>query len=333
MSTGLVMTKIMLGIFGQSFAYPIAVGAGWSVIRSEMALVNYDVERVRFISDGSAALKENAPPTDPARYWWDFDLNKPGPMLSDAVRRINEAPVKPTILLWIQGEADAVRAGEENTKRYKAATRHIIGALQTAVNPTAPGTVPVFMHVVGRCSAEGCGPALQEIREAQLDLIETTGVRFLADVYDLEIKHEDVLGRFSGNRHLTPRAEAEFGFRAAQSLLSYLGEPNISPPEIVRAKREGNHVVLDIRQFPSVRLKRPRFLASIAVRSGQRLLCEGQGCVIWWSNRSNSFRIPVGARGAIEVLSPFRSPNTLDRDGLISDSAGNVLRSFVARVQ
>lgn len=181
---------------------------------------------------GSAACKT----TDGTLYWWDNDTQSAGPCLTTFHTNITAAGIRPTILLWAQGEADSHQIGVLTTRaQYKSALIAIFENMRTAY-----GDVPVFIQRIGRRSAFTNTGGVQAVREVQQEIIDTYDwCQEGAEIFDLPLFDQV---------HLTDAGFATAAARNAQAILRAKGVISIGGrgPVITGATRSGTTVTVTL---------------------------------------------------------------------------------------
>lgn len=331
------MTALNVGVFGQSFAIALASNPAWSVFVSEMAAAGYTVQLTTYASDGSSALKENAPAEFTDRWWWypagANETAKTGPQLAAAKALIAAATNKPQIILWMQGPGDSAAVDDAEAARYRDAVLQIIWRLKLASannNSQAAGLIPTLTDRIGRRLLTGSSaPDVQVIREAQSAVdAGSPSVHYLCDIWDLPLLGEDPLGRWPSNSHLTPVGNAMLGWRAAHRVLQHLGQPNLAGPAVSAITRIDSQTFdVTFSVASALTLQQPSSISELAVRDGSTVYDATALSVSWTgattARISASAAIPTGAK----LLYPYGYLNTIG-SGVIRDSCGTVARSF-----
>lgn len=134
---------------------------------------------------GSAALKEYAPTSSPlGRWWWDVDKHAPGPLLIEAINFVMalDANLKPTHILWIQGEQESAwytgttpEADDALRCRYKESVFRVLDCLRVHACMGDRYSIPAFIQRLGY-RASGERPGMPIIRQAQDELVSMPGV-------------------------------------------------------------------------------------------------------------------------------------------------------------
>lgn len=329
------MTRLCIGIFGQSFVAPLVdpSQAAHEIFRRELVGGGFIPKLVSHYSGGSSALRENAPSGYPDRYWWDLDARTPGPQLIAALEKINAAPEKPDLILWLQGPADANIVWADLFNRYRLATANILYRLRLASagnNAVEAKAIHTFTDRIGR-RKQGTFPAIQVIREAQLTLAAQNPLTFhhLCDTWDLEQLGDDPMGRFGLNIHLSDRGYCDMAWRAAQSVLAHLGRPAYPGPRVKGITRvDAGAFDLAFETTPSLTLERLAPLVGLAVRDGASIH-EGTALAHSWQEDGRlRVEAPAPIPGGAHVLYPYGDMGTADPDHALRDSAGTVVNTF-----
>lgn len=168
-------------IVGQS------LGQQWEYMPAAKAFVGANnaasTQFYHMCTGGSAALKEYCQTAYPNYWWWDVDKSAPGPLLIDAINFVLnlDANLKPTHILWIQGEQDSgmyVGSGDEDDAlfraRYEEAVFRILDALRVHCNMADRYSIPAHIQKLGPRSTPDTNGMFQ-LRLAQESLVSRAG--------------------------------------------------------------------------------------------------------------------------------------------------------------
>ncbi len=307
---------LCIGIFGQSFATGLATAAAVDVMKRELALSGYAGVTTMTYTAGNTRVAE----------WWDGVNGKLGVHGQAAIDLIRAATVKPTHILWLQGEADAY---SPNEAQFRADTGNILYRLRNVSKSTDPASVPVVSHVVGRF-VPTAQPGNQVIRSAQHKMArDNTGVRAinrLIDCFDLDILHDDPINRKPNDRHLTPLGYAALGYRAAHGILAASAKPSALPNIAASAAKSGTHdVTISV-------------VGSFAAPLSPELFGLSQGGVVSapvsitaaTNSLTATFAYPVNAGDTL--IYPYGQMLNLNRAAIVRDQRGRSLPSFTLPV-
>lgn len=307
---------LCIGIFGQSFAAGLTTAAPVDIIKRELALSGYAGATILTHTAGNTRVDE----------WWNGAENKLGIHGQTAIDLIRNAVVKPTHILWLQGEADAY---SPNEVQFRADTGNILYRLRNVSKSTDPASVPVVSHVVGRF-VPTTQPGNQVIRSAQHKMArEAVGVRAinrLIDCFDLDILHDDPINRSPGDRHLTPLGYASLGYRAAHGILKASAKPSALPNTATSAVISGTHDVTIA------------VVGSFAAPLSPELFGLSQGGVVFapvsitaaTNSLTATFADPVNAGDTL--MYPYGQMLTLNRAAIVRDAIGRTVPSFTLAV-
>lgn len=147
---------------------------------------------------GSSAERTHAHPNFPDRWWWDTETGSHGPVLLDAIAKLQTLRGqghKFECILWMQGEADSVWSpsdadNPDELAKYYSATRNIMWQLAVAAHPVPVSTTVMMLHI-GRRLSPGPVPGVEAIRETQHDLLASSPRLFaMPAIYDLPLRGE-----------------------------------------------------------------------------------------------------------------------------------------------
>lgn len=167
-------------------------------------------QAVAFI-DGSTGGSAACKTTDGTLYWWDNAGQSAGPCLTTFHINMATAGVKPTLILWAQGEADSHQIGILTTRtQYKTALIAIFENMRAA-----HGDIPVFIQRIGRRTAFTNTGGVQVVREVQQEIIDAYSWCYdAAEIFDLPLFDQV---------HLTDAGFAIAATRNAQAILTSKG--------------------------------------------------------------------------------------------------------------
>lgn len=157
---------------------------------------------------GSAAAKT----TDPVTYWWDVANNLRGPSLDTFYQAAEDAGIRPTAILWAQGEADSHQIGLVTSRTdYKQALEAVFADMRAAF-----GDIPVYIQKIGRRTSGYINTGgIQAVREVQTELVsENSWCHEAAEIYDLDL-YDGV--------HLDDAGYVTAARRNAQAVLGVIG--------------------------------------------------------------------------------------------------------------
>lgn len=128
------------------------------------------------VSLGSSAAEKLAAEGGGDNYWWDLDGSQPGPRLNDLMATMTTIGVKPTEMIWSQGEADATATQEgsglvTSPARYKAATKAIFNYIRTQL---AVPALPIYVQMITRSYwglRDPLGVGYWQVRETMIDVV------------------------------------------------------------------------------------------------------------------------------------------------------------------
>jgi len=182
-------------------------------------------------TSGSAASKT----TDDVNYWWDLTTSSRGPAMDTFYTETDDKGIKPTAILWAQGEADSHDIGGDTSRaEYKQALESIFDDFRATLGP-----IPVFMQRIGRRTTFSNTGGVQTVREVQQELIDENDWCFdAAEIYDVDLDdqvHPDDAGYITiAQRNALSLADY---FEISRS---YLG------PQITGATRDGTSVTVGL---------------------------------------------------------------------------------------
>jgi len=308
-----------VGIFGQSFAQALNGPSARGVFNAELARDGITASVVFAAWGGSSALKANARTDQPTWYWWDEDTGTPGPLLIEAINRINAAALKPRQIFWLQGEQDCAN-GDFDAVAYDGAVKSIIWKLKQACDPASPTSVFAYADIIGRRILG----SVQKMREAQLGIIASSSIRHLLDKHDLPLRHEDPLGRFPSDFHFMESGNAVLGFRAAQQVRHFFSESAVFPPAASVLRASATSVSITVPPNTT----RPPVPEGFAIRDGSAVY--GPSDLSYsWAGDSLTATAPATLSPSAVLLQPYGSLTNIDRARLITDSIGTPLKSLV----
>jgi hypothetical protein len=326
--------SLCVGFFGQSFIPSLAdpTRPGHYVLKREYLRAGLSFTHVWHASDGSAILRENAPPHATDRWWWDLEKALPGPQLTHTLAKINAAPIKPTLIVWAQGEGDSSSPNPENRTRHRLATAQVIWRLKLACagnNSTAASAIPTFTHRIGRRINTNPARGVQIIRDAQIDLDnQSPTVRFLADTWDLELLGDDPLGRYPSNSHMTELGDCVWSWRVAQTLLAHLNRPALVGPRLAGINRVSESAVdVTFAVHPSLALAHVPTIEAFAIRSAAGVAEKMDLTFEWVSPLTVRVISPFNLNGS-EILHPFGQLHNVNRGHILRDTMGTVVNTF-----
>lgn len=140
-------------------------------------------ERLCVLANGSTGGSGACKTTHSTNYWWDNATQASGPALDDFYTAMEDAGMKPTALLWAQGEEDSHHMGVATSRAdYKGALQSIFAAMRERW-----GDIPVFIQRIGRRNGGYTNTGgVQAVREVQQEMIdENAWCHAASEVYDL----------------------------------------------------------------------------------------------------------------------------------------------------
>ena len=318
------MPTVNVGIFGQSIAEALNGQDALGVFKTELAREGYTPNIVFAAWGGSSALKAHARTDQPTWYWWDETTNQPGPLLTSAVATIAASPNKPQIILWLQGEQDVSPTFDQAV--FANAVKNIVWKLKQASNAADPQAVAPRMDIIGhRANSDAI---VQAIRDAQLYIMATSSLAFMLDKYDLRLLKSDPLGRWPNDYHFMSFDNGTLGFRAAQSVLAWLGAPAVQPPRATVFTRLSS-TQLKVSFFWQGTLQKPVMPDHFAIRDGAAIR-TGSDLTYTWSGDDLIIASAYSIGANATLLFPYGNLQYLNRAALITDSIGTPLLTFSA---
>lgn len=185
-------------------------------------------------SDGSSAASKTSDPDD---YWWDPATGLPGPALIGFYTKINDAGLRPTGILWAQGEEDSHAIGGATSRaQYKQSLEAVFQDMRAQLGP-----LPVFIQRIGRRNGSYSNSGgIQAVREVQQELIHAhEWCHDAAETYDLGL-HDAV--------HLDDAGYVSTSERNAVAIAPFFagGTPQPRGPRITHALRSGTTVTVTL---------------------------------------------------------------------------------------
>lgn len=176
---------------------------------------------------GSAANKTS----DDTNYWWDLDANTRGNAFDVFYFRIDNARVRPTHILWGQGEADAHQIGlNTSAAQYKQTLEAIFADMRQTL-----GDLPIYIQKIGRRTGFTNIGGTQIIRDIQNQIIaENDWCLEAAEIYDLSL-HDSV--------HLSNAGYIE---AAKRNGLILAGSTGLAGATISNASRDNLNITVTI---------------------------------------------------------------------------------------
>ncbi|HPF79039.1 MAG TPA: sialate O-acetylesterase, partial [Alphaproteobacteria bacterium] len=119
--------------------------------------------------DGSTGGSAASKTSNATNYWWDLSLNERGNSLTHFYDVIDAAGIKPTAVLWGQGEEDSHHIGVSTSgAQYKQCLEAIFADMRATL-----GNIPVYMQRIGRRSSFSNTGGVQAVRDIQQEMINT----------------------------------------------------------------------------------------------------------------------------------------------------------------
>jgi hypothetical protein len=202
-----------------------------SALRSAALLADgHYLDVVNTAVGGTVADKRSsASPGTNTSYWYDTETSADGPILTDALSTIAAAygaGKVPKFIIFDLGQADSIHLGlGQNTKaNFKAAVSAIVAKLKVA----AP-SIPVYLQTLaGRDEAASSG--IQDVRDAQLELLADGVFSGAIDLYDVE---------FMDTVHPT-----NDGYRVVGRRMGELVAGLYDPPRVISAVRMNSSLIV-----------------------------------------------------------------------------------------
>lgn len=146
---------------------------------------------------GTAASKTS----NATSYWWDLGTNSRGPAFDTFYFRIENARIRPTHILWGQGEDDSHQIGTNTSRtQYKQALEAIFNDMRQSL-----GSIPIYIQRIGRRSGFSNIGGIQTVREVQAEIIAENDWCFeAAETYDVGL-HDSVHLDNAGYETTAPR--------------------------------------------------------------------------------------------------------------------------------
>ncbi|WGF86905.1 sialate O-acetylesterase [Marinivivus vitaminiproducens] len=184
---------------------------------------------------GSAIMKVS----NPANYWWDQDMDGPGPLLDEAIAHVKSAGLVLDAMVWRIGEADSTKVGLSFTsEQWQADFAKVITHFREQTGQLA---LPAFIVATGRRD-QGFGndPGIDMIRDGENALCDggLENCHLAADVWDLEL---------ADGLHLTDAGYVraiERTFRFIGGHFQLAGQRSLIGPRLTAAELEdATHIV------------------------------------------------------------------------------------------
>lgn len=223
-------TDLSINTLGQKLQKPsdiIIAGGGQSLIRGHfssnetgnengkqehrLTIGNRLRENCVVMVDGSSGGSAASKTSNTTNYWWDLSTNSRGPAFDTFIQNMNNSCIKPTYILWGQGEEDSHNIGTNTTTlEYRQALDAIFSDIRTVY-----GDIPFFIQRIGRRSAFANSGGVQAVREIQNDIINTNSWCYDAgEIYDQTLFDQV---------HLNDIGYINVARRNSSSILEYTG--------------------------------------------------------------------------------------------------------------
>lgn len=182
---------------------------------------------------GSTAAAKTS---NPAAYWWDLANAARGPALDAFYATHAASGLRPTMILWAQGEEDSAQIPAYTTRaEYKQALLAIFNDMRTQL-----GNIPVFIQRIGRRDSFANTGGIQSVREVQQELCaEYPWIISGAEIYDVDLVD---------GLHPTAAGYGVIAQRMSRKMLDYLGHAvtGVDGPRMTGATRSGTTVTVAI---------------------------------------------------------------------------------------
>lgn len=193
-------------------------------------------EKSVLMIDGSTGSSAACKTSNNTNYWWDLATNARGPAFDTFVQNMSNAAVKPTYIIWAQGEEDSHDIGTNTTRsEYKQALEAIFADMRGTY-----GNIPIFIQRIGRRTSFANPGGVQTVREVQEEVIaENNWCLEAGEVYDSALTDQVHLDDAGYLNAATRNAAAILVHQGAQS-------PGATGPEIINATRTGNEITVTL---------------------------------------------------------------------------------------
>lgn len=194
-------------------------------------------ERVCALVNGSTGGSAATRTSSNTNYWWDLATSQRGPAFTDFYDAIDESGIRPTAILWAQGEEDSHYIGGTTSRsQYKQALEAIFADMRGTL-----GDIPVFIQRIGRRNGGYSNTGgIQAVREVQQEMIgENAWCHDAGETYDLGL-YDQV--------HLSDAGYQTAAERNAYAIIPVFdaGMTDRSGPRIVSALRSGTTVTVTL---------------------------------------------------------------------------------------
>jgi hypothetical protein len=169
--------------------------------------------------------------------WWLSESNQAGPLLTDFYTKMNNAGLRPNIILWAQGEADSLFINAGLTPvQYRAALDSIFAHMRSSfIN------CQICIQRIGRRASFSNPGGVQAVREIQQQIAadNPSWCFLVGETYDQPLF--DVV-------HLTDAGYVTVGERNARKIVNVMGGslPAVDGPRITSASRSGTSVTVTL---------------------------------------------------------------------------------------
>jgi len=137
--------------------------------------------KVTVFADGATGSSAASKTTQSTNYWWDLTTSTRGDAFNNFYSSINDGALKPTAIIWSQGEQDSHQIGSATSRaQYKAALIAIFNDMHESL-----GNIPIFIQKIGRRTYFFNTGGMQAVREVQMEIIEENPLVFFgAETFD-----------------------------------------------------------------------------------------------------------------------------------------------------
>jgi hypothetical protein len=194
-------------------------------------------ERLCVMVNGATGSSAACKTSNDTFYWWDVAGNTRGPSLNAFYTAIDNGGIRPTAVLWAQGEEDSHHIGIETSRaNYKSALQSIFTDMRATL-----GDIPVFIQRIGRRNGGYTNTGgVQAVREVQQEMIdENNWCHTAGEIYDLGL-HDNV--------HLNDAGYISAATRNAACILPVFDTTltDQAGPRITAALRTGTSVTVTL---------------------------------------------------------------------------------------
>lgn len=225
----------------------VIIGAGQSLIRGYFrsaesnseagkqkirALMGQELRQSAIIlSDGSTGSSAACKTSNDTNYWWDVATQTRGPAFDTFYNVINTGGLKPTAILWGQGEQDShyINNGTP-AEDYRDALNAIFNDMQENL-----GDIQLYIQPIGRRTSFSNIGGVQAVRDIQKEIISNNSWCLqAAEIYDLDL---------FDHVHIN---DASYLIAAQRNSLSLLNQNGAKGPEISNASINGATITVTL---------------------------------------------------------------------------------------